>query len=75
MKVYLYLNNFFIVLYIMYIVHVYTCSFFNFAYWNFCIVIYLVVINYTYLLKIYLMVVIDPVNHIYRRPSWYCLFC
>lgn len=52
MKVYPYLNNFFIVLYIMYIVHVYTCSFFNFAYWNFCIVIYLVVINYTYLLKI-----------------------
>lgn len=32
MKVYPYLNNFFIVLYIMYIVHVYTCSFFNFAY-------------------------------------------
>lgn len=62
------------VLNIMYSVHVYTCFFLNFAYWTFCIVIHLVVINYTYLLNMYLLHVLNTVNLIYRRPSWYCLF-
>lgn len=61
------------VLNIMYSVHVYTC-FFKFCILNLLHCNSIVVINYTYLLNMYLLHVLNTVNLIYRRPSWYCLF-